>query len=156
MPVGYIRRFIAFQIDWFIIGIANNILLISKDIIVYAAIVFLYFIVLGYFTNGKTFGKWVVKIKIHGEKQKITFLELVKRYAILYYGVFGFNYILLKAFDVNRYDNAYYIPVSIMLLIILSIFDLIVFIHFLLHVFSNDKELFYEKISKTKVVIIPK
>lgn len=59
MPVGYIRRFIAFQIDWFIIGIANNILLISKDIIVYAAIVFLYFIVLGYFTNGKTFGKWV-------------------------------------------------------------------------------------------------
>ncbi|MBU3127945.1 VanZ family protein [Clostridium tagluense] len=156
MPVGYIRRFIAFQIDWFVIGIAVSILPISRNIIVDAVIVFLYFIVLVYFTNGKTFGSWLVKIKIQGEKQKITPLELVKRYGILYYGVFGFNYILSETFNANRYDSTYYVPVSIVLLIMLFVFNLVVFIHLLLHVFSKDKELFYEKMSKTKVVIIPK
>ncbi len=156
MPVGYIRRFIAFQIDWFIIGIAITILPISRNIIVDAAIVFLYFIVLVYFTNGKTFGKWFVKIKIHGEKQKVTFLELVKRYGLLYYGIFGFNYILSEAFKLNRYDSTYYMPVSIVVLILLFAFNLIVFIHLLLHVFSKDKNLFYEKVSKTKVVIMTK
>lgn len=153
MSVGYIRRFIALQIDWIILKMILALLPIKENILAYASLIFLYFIVLMYFTNGQTAGKWLLKIKVRGKNDKISLLELIKRYGILYYGIFGINYVLSIGFTANTYTNNLNQMIPVVILFVLCVFDFLLFLHVLFHVFKKDKELFYEKVSKTRVII---
>ncbi|MFD3158112.1 VanZ family protein [Haloimpatiens sp. FM7330] len=149
IPVSFFRRLLAFSIDWFILELIFPSL--KTDILFKAILVFVYFILIVYITNGKTFGKWILRIKIKGKKDRLSFKEAVTRYSILYYGVFGFNYLLSQAISLNR--NIQWPLLIFIMIAVLIIFDLIFFVHILLHIFKKDKRLFYEEISKTKNVI---
>ncbi|WP_425447572.1 VanZ family protein [Dethiothermospora halolimnae] len=152
LEVGFIRRTLAFMIDWGIIGgillLIIKILAVPKGIILYIITVFLYFIVGVYITNGKTIGKTFLRIKIKGENDRIKFKEVLKRYGILYYGVFGTNSILISGFVANYNSIA-----GIIIGFIGVLVNVMLFIHFILHLFEKKKRLFYEKLSKTRNII---
>lgn len=159
-PVRMTRRFLALWIDWIVLGILSSILFSFKismtsifrpvenlDELFYILILILvYFIVIPYFTNGRTIGKWILHIKIKGRNDRISFGELFKRYALLYYCIGGTNYILLAAKSLNE-------QLAIIFILIFSIFNGLICFHFVLNIFKRDKRLFYEKMSKTHNII---
>ncbi|CUB11801.1 RDD family protein [Bacillus cereus] len=116
------------------------------DLFLLFILIFIYFIVLPYFTNGKTIGKWILHFRVKGLGDRITFIELCKRYGMLYYGIGGINYVLLATRALNQ-------QLEIIFLLLFFIFNGSILLHFALHIFKRDKRLFYEKMSKTYNVI---
>ncbi|WP_099189643.1 VanZ family protein [Tepidibacter mesophilus] len=151
IQVGYFRRLLAFYIDWFILGL---IPFIKNDIFIEGIAVFIYFILIVYLTNGKTFGKSLLRIKIKGKNSKLSFKEVFIRYALLYYCIFGFNKLIFQVIEINKNEFFNYIIIAMIITVIINI---IIFSHVVLCILKKDKLLFYEKISKTKnVAISPK
>ena len=160
-PVGFIRRFMAMQVDWIFLSIVvpsiklkGHIGFFSSiksyahpyELLVIACTVFIYFIVIPYFTNGKTLGKAILRIQIQGKNKRITFTELFVRYGLFYFGLGGINYILSSSFILNSTNQLVLIVTGLFTFTINAIF----IIHVLLHIFSRDKLLFYEHISRTR------
>ncbi len=159
-PVRMTRRFLALWIDWIVISIVSPLVFNLQvsitsifnpvetldDLFLVFILIFGYFIVLPYFTNGKTFGKWVLHFRVKGQGERVTFIELCKRYGLLYYGIGGINYILFAARTLNQ-------QLDIAFLLLFCIFNGLILLHFVLHIFKRDKRLFYEKMSKTYNVI---
>lgn len=157
-PVRMTRRFLALWIDWLVISIVSSLVFKFKVSMTFVfnptennpflvfIVIFVYFIVLPYFTNGKTIGKWLLHIKVKGQGDRIRFIELCKRYGLLYYVVGGINYILIAFSTLNQ-------QFAIVALLVFFTFNGFVLLHFALHIFKRDKRLFYEKMSKTYNVI---
>ncbi|PEB56495.1 hypothetical protein CON65_05635 [Bacillus pseudomycoides] len=116
------------------------------ELFVIACTVFIYFIVIPYFTNGKTLGKAILRIQIQGKNKRITFKELFVRYGLFYFGLGGINYILSSSFILNSTNQLVLIVTGLFTFTINAIF----IIHVLLHIFSRDKLLFYEHMSRTR------
>ncbi|QEL82789.1 VanZ family protein (plasmid) [Bacillus sp. JAS24-2] len=165
--VGFIRRFIAMQIDWIFLSIIIPSIKIQEtyiffsgikpytnpfDLILIVCVVFLYFIVLPYLTNGKTLGKALLRIHIKGKNERITFKELFIRYGLFYFVLGGTNYISSSSSILNSAD---YLVLIVTLLFNITI-NAIFIMHVLLHIFSNDKLLFYEHVSQTQNIITSK
>lgn len=159
-PVRMTRRFLALWMDWFVIGIVTSLIFNVKvsvafifspaekldELLLVFVWIFVYFIVVPYFTNGKTIGKWILHFRVKGQGERITFIELCKRYGLLYYGIGGINYILIASRILNE-------QLEIIFLLLFFIFNGLILLHFALHIFKRDKRLFYEKMSKTYNVI---
>ncbi|EUJ31978.1 hypothetical protein MFLO_07307 [Listeria floridensis FSL S10-1187] len=163
--VGYLRRFLAFLIDWFLIDTIGRILLWinivpSKAILGYTSqsyerilfdfiAVFLYFIVLQTLTNGLTLGKWLVRIRIiNTTHTRINFRQLFGRYALLYYVTGG-----LIMVPLNQQVQATATTQINLILIVTSLAVLFLFgLHLLINLFRKDKRLFYEKMSHTLTI----
>lgn len=148
--VGYIRRFIAFSIDWFIIFTILYFLPIKREYIIfeYVGAVFIYFIIGVYITKGKTIGKSFIKIKIQSQTEKLSFVYVFIRYSFLYYGVFGVNYLLLQGI-ILRHNTLQLIALSTLLFLL----NAVLIVHAVLKMAEKDNRLFYERISRTKSVI---
>lgn len=144
MPVGFVRRSIALAFDWSIFIMAS--ILTHWRINVWLFI-FIYFILITYITNGRTFGKWLLRVKVTGRGQRISIKEVLIRYGVLYYGFFGVNYYTLRML-LKKGSEKYYI---IMLLI--TLMDFAAFLHITIRFFSRNKLLFHDKISGTRLTI---
>ena len=81
-PVGFVRRFIAMQIDWIFLSIVvpviknkGNSFFVSNiqaytniyELIFITCSILIYFIIIPYFTNGKTIGKALLRIYVKGK-----------------------------------------------------------------------------------------
>lgn len=171
-PVGFIRRGIAVWLDMTLLSIIMGCVYIVYRTIAYgdnysnfqlsefnflylAAGIFVYFMLIPAFTDGKTFGKWVTRIHLvqddtEGSLCRITFVGLLKRYGLLYFGVGGINYVLGY---ILKFNEAMDSLVMILVVITWLGFNGLLFLHLMLHLFKKDKRLFYEKISRTRNVI---
>ncbi|WP_315116513.1 VanZ family protein [uncultured Clostridium sp.] len=147
MRVSYFRRILAFLIDMFIIGLIPNI---EESIILEGAVYFIYFILIVYFTNGKTVGKWLTSTRVKGQENKLKFKEAFARYGILYLGVFTFNKILSTVAELNQNTEIGY-AIAIISIIQLVVI-LLILVHGVLCVIKKDR-FFYEKISNTRIVV---
>ncbi len=87
-----------------------------------------------------------------GQSDRITLKELFIRYGIFYFILGGSNYILSSSSILNVKEPLVLIVIVLFQLVINGLF----IIHVLLHVFSRDKLLFYERISQTRNAIILK
>lgn len=144
IPVRFIRRFLAFGIDWCIFIILSIVTMEHLKVYMFALI---YFIGITYFTNGKTFGKWILRIKVTGKDEKLKFKEVIIRYGTLYYMFLGANYLIFSG-NIPHGIISYVLIASASLLDLAGIFDVTI------HLFSKDKRLFYEKISGTRLTVI--
>lgn len=146
--VGYIRRAVAFSVDWFIINVVLGYFGSGENILANAIAILLYFILIPYITNGKTIGKALVRIKIKGEEEKLKFKEVLIRYSILYYGIFGYMYFINQSYleNTNPYIQAGFVILFLLAMPVLGV-------HLILQMIRRDI-LFYEKISRTKNVVI--
>ncbi|CAI8984782.1 hypothetical protein KOY_03692 [Bacillus cereus VDM021] len=93
--------------------------------------------------------KVLLRIHIKGENERITIKELLIRYGLFYFILGGMNYILSSSSILNRADTLILLVTLLFLFVINGLFV----IHVLLHVFSRDKLLFYERMSHTRNAI---
>lgn len=147
VSVGLIRRFIAFAFDW---SIFIFISLITRGYFKAYMFIFVYFILLTYFTNGKTFGKWLLRIRVTGKHEKLNFKEVFIRYSLLYYVFFGLNYIIISDTLVRSIGNSY---LNYILVLLMCLIDLAVLVHVTRHFFSKNKILFHDKMSGTRLKV---
>ncbi|GAC43707.1 VanZ family protein [Paenibacillus popilliae] len=175
-PVGFMRRIIALWLDYLCIGFIYWIIAIfivadnGNDVDhflndlqsngwVLAITIFVYFMLMPLWTEGKTFGKWVTRIHLIDDRlaadsertNKLSFKGLLIRYGLLYFGIGGINYIFFYVLNSGYIlELGGFTPIVIILWLVFNVF---VGLHVLLHLFRRDKRLFYEKMSGTRNVI---
>lgn len=146
--VSYTRRALAFLLDGMLflpIWAVFKVLHIPAD---YFMAVALYFIILPYATNGRTFGKYVVRIRIKGESARIRLKELIVRNGLLY-GVWGGLHVLFIDTAAYSFPGLYRVLVTLALFVL----DGWLFFHVLIRLFSRNKKLMHEAVSRTTHVI---
>jgi uncharacterized RDD family membrane protein YckC len=113
------------------------------------AICFLYFIVVPSITNGRTLGKYIVRIRVTGRGERVRFTELLLRYGVLYGIVGGANAMLIGK-TVQTLP-----PIAIAAcFFVAALINLSFGVHVLPRLFGKDKTLFYERWSGTKHEIV--
>jgi len=146
MHVSLFRRSLALGIDWFALGLFERF---YDNLLIEAAVYFVYFILIVTVTNGRTLGKWLTSTKVKGAGEKLTFKEAFMRYGILYFGFFGLMRVLGILVTLQE-------PRSMWMTFFSVAFFAIISITFLAHLIHNSvkKELFfYEKMSHTRLVV---
>lgn len=146
--VSYTQRGIAFLIDWAILLPPFAVLSVLHVPYSYVLIVVGYFIVLPYWTNGATPGKWLVRIRLKGRGERLTLGELAVRYGLLYLLAGGANVAYLRA-------AAHGISTAVFLLFTFALFVLnaAIAIHVLSCLFNRNRQLIHEQKSGTTHVI---
>jgi len=168
--VSLLRRMVAWGIDWIVIGLAERLLQFGLSFIpayrVWAAnysdlvshlwffvMVFLVFMVLPFITNGQTFGKKVVRIRIVEKKREhISLRALVVRYGYLYFLYGLISWYMASASQLLNSDNRL-LQVVAFILYLLCLALLLLFIVSVCATFIQKKRrLFYEKASHTYTI----
>ncbi|MCR8642687.1 VanZ family protein [Paenibacillus sp. N1-5-1-14] len=165
-PVAFIRRLIAMQIDWIMMCILTPMLALSTSwflpaylfnashtmtaLLSLAIVFFLYFVVLPLRTGGFTLGKWILRIRLVGNHDRITFKELFTRYAILF-GFIGIGPAIMSIFGGENSSG----EVAIILVLLTFVIALFIVFDFIRSMFKRNRILFYERWSGTRNVIVP-
>ncbi|AQY50570.1 VanZ/RDD domain-containing protein [Listeria weihenstephanensis FSL R9-0317] len=160
--VSYIRRLLAFIVDWFLLDVLTWILGTARVIPFkkleinggtgfsqlwwLVLLVFLYFIVIPRFARGQTIGKGLVRIQIKStNSENLTFKHLFIRNALLYYVALATIILPQNPFFIDRLSPVLFLTV----IGIGFVAGFMFFIHICINVFSKDRQLFYEKLSHT-------
>jgi len=148
--VSYTRRALAAAIDWALLMPASAVAFVLRlpPLYAYAGIVILYFVVLPYITNGRTAGKWVVRIRIRGEGDRVTLKELAVRYG-LFYLIFGGLNVAYPVLAVRE------LPPLPLILYAVGLFALNAFLaaHLIRCVFNRRRVPIHDQWSRTRHVI---
>lgn len=156
--ISFLRRFVAYSIDWFFMGILLSFMNfffgyfnINDWNFVYILSILLYFVLLPCCYKGQTLGKRFVNIKIttlDGKKPK--WYQYLLRYGILYFFLFSIPHIILQLLETLSFLSS---PIVVVMIVII-LFLIILFLSFLWGIirifFGSDHLLFYEKISNTQ------
>jgi len=146
--VTYTRRGIAFIIDILVWSILSSILTRMQVPFTFWLSSGLYFILLPYITEGRTVGKWMVRIHLVFRDQperRPPFSALFIRYGLLYWGFFGLNRLLNIPFITSNPSRLE----AIVYLAVLFVINAGFFIHLITRFFRKGSLLFYEQISHT-------
>lgn len=146
--VGYVRRFIAFQIDWVTLIPFAVFLYFFGNPIYFAALVVAYFIILPYMTNGFTLGKYIVRIRLAGRGDRIRLTELIVRYGLLYFLLGGIH--ALGLYAAVQYHSSI---IMWMILVPLLAVDILFAGHLAYRLYNREKGLFYETKSGTRHIV---
>lgn len=148
--VGYTRRAIAAAIDWAILlpFCAVLAMLHLSFLYVYAGIVIVYFVAIPYATNGRTAGKWVVRIRVRGKGERVTLRELAMRYGLLYVLAGGFN-LTYPIVAVRDFSPLVLIPYAVGLFAM----NVGLGIHLIRCILSRQRVPFHEKWSGTRQIV---
>ncbi len=106
-------------------------------------VIFLYFVVIPYFTNGNTLGLKLFNLKIQGASK---FKNLIKRSIIIN----GLLFILIPIIFVHIFRDLYYF----ILIIIFSIIQMYLIIKSIIMIVTSEDQLgLHDKFSKTKIEV---
>ncbi|MMZ49021.1 VanZ like family protein [compost metagenome] len=147
--VSYTRRGVAYLVDSILWA---GLLSIMESMHVSAAFWVssgIYFMVVPYLTNGRTPGKWLVRIHLIGRGKRVALWELIKRYSLLYWLYFGLNYVLGGSVLGSHLSPWINVMISLVLLVMNGWF----FFHLVIRLFKKAP-LFYEELSHTSHQII--
>ncbi|MEK4852558.1 VanZ family protein [Paenibacillus sp. FSL H7-0756] len=148
--VTYTRRAVAFLLDSILLLTVTVILnLLSLSISLWA-VSMVYFLSIPLFTGGRTFGKWVVRIRLRSEDGgPARPWRVWARYGLLY-GVLG-------GMNALPPDSAIFLSIGTALTAVVKLFilavDVAFFIHLVLRLIKRDRPLIYEELSRTRNVI---
>ncbi|MFD0679211.1 MULTISPECIES: VanZ family protein [unclassified Paenibacillus] len=159
-PVGYIHRLLAFLIDvwlvmWIVVFISlpqfrpGKLALLLECPLTMLVVVLGYFIVLPYITNGRTFGLWLLQLRISGSQPQLRFKEIILRNGSLFYGYGGLSYLIVSAAITEMAMNRY---AAYILFLCFAIVQIVFVSHFVLVVFRRKRHFFYERLSETFIV----
>ncbi|MNE47462.1 VanZ like family protein [compost metagenome] len=146
--VTYTRRGIAFMLDacvWLTAAGVLSLFPVSGPLWIVFAV---YFLLIPCWTGGRTFGKWMVRIRVQGYSSSLRLWMIVLRYGLLYGVTLGmnillFNYSWIGTLGPGITDTAHGI-------VLLG--DLLFLIHLIISMFKKEP-LFYERLSQTQNVI---
>lgn len=147
--VTYTRRGIAFFIDSFVWIIGTTLLSVLGIRGAFWIVTGIYFMLVPYLTNGRTLGKWIVRIQVTGSRERISFWTLIVRYGLLYWILFGLHALMLDPSVIGYLSSIWNLVFHIFVLLA----DFTFFIHLITRVFNKGKQLFYEKLSRSSHTI---
>ena len=164
--VTYVRRAVAWAIDWLIIRLLvsgvtmvarmvteNEMLDVVHSIFYYPIVVILFFILLPYFMNGQTIGKKLVRIQIvEVHHPKIRLQSLVIRYGLLYFIYFGLGSLWTQLGKGLETDDRFQLITVLILLLMVGLLQLGFLVNVTWSILRKKRTLFYEKISHTYLV----
>lgn len=151
--VSFSRRLIAIGIDIFVFGCFYAVfiyILKFKDIIgnliVFKYVFFVIYTIIIYITNGYSFGKMIVKIRLVDNNDKhISFKKVFIRYFFLCLILFIIPEVILKLIFMLNDSST-----RLLLLIILTFLYIILLGYIFVHSVIKKNHFFYEKWSKTE------
>ncbi|XID91326.1 VanZ family protein [Paenibacillaceae bacterium WGS1546] len=150
--VSYTQRGIAFLFDWALLLPAIAVLALLRVPYPYVVAVLAYFVALPYMTNGFTLGKWLVRIRLKGQGDRIGLGELAVRYGLLYVLAGGANVAFARAGLHAEID-----PILMLLFaLVLFAFDAALAIHALKCLFNRRRTPIHEEKSGTTHAIVEK
>lgn len=154
--VTIFRRFLAFCIDFFFLAILIAIIKImfyNTNISGYTLFISLiiYYVIIPLITNGQTFGKMMVKLKISAtDKKDISKKQIFARF-LLGYILFYYQSALIHLLQPLTKNSSPVIAVIIQIIIVsLVIFKWLNIGSILVALFKKEKLFLYEKITNTK------
>ena len=164
--VTYVRRAVAWAIDWLIIRLlvggvtmvarmitGNETVDVAHSIFYYPVVVIVFFILLPYFMKGQTIGKKLVRIRIvetqHG---KIRLQSLAMRYGLLYFIYFGLGSLWTQLGKGLETEDRFQLITVLILLLMVGLLQLGFFVNVGWSILRKNRVLFYEKISHTYLV----
>ncbi|AIQ52452.1 VanZ family protein [Paenibacillus sp. FSL R7-0331] len=147
--VTFTRRTIAFLLDACVWMPAAGLLSLLPVPAPFWITLTAYFLLIPCLTKGRTPGKWVVRIAVQSKSDAPRLWRLTVRYGLLYGVLPGMNIIL---FD-SVFAAALHQELAATARGIVLLADLLFLIHIIISVFRK-KELFYERLSGTRNVIL--
>lgn len=164
--VTYVRRGVAWAIDWLVIGFFNTLLavfvrLVTKDetisldnnLAVYYVQVLLYFIGLPYLTNGQTLGKKMVRIRVvEDDGKRLSLGALIKRYGLFYLFYFTLTRISFLLATGIQSEDYFQLVISVILSLLIFVVQATFVINIIWAIIRKNRRLFYEKISRTHTI----
>lgn len=142
--VSYTRRGVACFIDWCVLSPIGIALKAAGFPFPYAVEILVYFVAIPALTNGQTFGKWVVRIRVQGQDRRVRPSELFVRYGLLYLLLGGLNMLYLRI-EALRDSSVLFLLCSLVLFFVDAGFAL----HAIRCFVDRRRKLFYESISGT-------
>lgn len=153
--VTLFRRALGFCIDFFffiIIVVGTKIATYNTDFSKYATLIsfIICYILTPLFTNGKTFGKMILKLQATAKVASNTSrLKVIARY-ILGYLLFYYQFVIINILE--QIPKGRFTPIVNSSIILLKVYFLLNIISILISLVKKKKEFLYEKISKTEIV----
>lgn len=153
--VTLFRRALDFCIDFFffiIIVVGTKIATYNTDFSKYATLisVIICYNLTPLFTNGKTFGKMILKLQATAKVASNTSrLKVIARY-ILGYLLFYYQFVIINILE--QIPKGRFTPIVNSSIILLKVYFLLNIISILISLVKKKKEFLYEKISKTEIV----
>lgn len=153
--VTLFRRALGFCIDFFffiIIVVGTKIATYNTDFSKYATLisVIICYILTPLFTNGKTFGKMILKLQATAKvASNASRLKVIARY-ILGYLLFYYQFVIINILE--QIPKGRFTPIVNSSIILLKVYFLLNIISILISLVKKKKEFLYEKISKTEIV----
>lgn len=155
--VTFFRRTLAYLIDFFfltIMFIIISILIHNIPLQEYTMIitVFLYYIVIPLITEGKTFGKMILKLQVVAKSNtRFQRIKVVARY-ILSYILFYYQFIIINLLEQVPANSSILKIVINSSIVLLKIYFCLNVISIILNMAKKDKSFLYEKITKTEII----
>ena len=148
--VTYTRRALAFLLDSILLLAVTILLNLLSLRISLWAVSMVYFLSIPLLTGGRTFGKWVVRIRLRSEDGGPARPWWVwARYGLLYGVLGGMNSLMPDSSFFSSIGSALAALVKIVILLA----DLAFFIHLVLRLIKRDRPLIYEELSRTRNAI---
>lgn len=149
--VSLLRRFISFSIDFFFLGIVvicSKIATYGFGLSKYSNLIALviYYLFIPLFFEGQTIGKKIIRIKLIGIEGNVTILNKLTRY-ILFAFLTIFPYLWI-----NPLKDKMDIDIIKRLWIIISIYEFINILYYIIAFFKGVPLFLYEKVTNTKNV----
>lgn len=131
----------------YLIDFSKNIYQLDKNqflfYLIVIVVIFLYFVIIPYFTNGKTLGLKLFNLKIKGASK---LKNLIKRSIIIN----GLLFILIPIIFVHIFKDLYYF----ILIIMFSIVQMYLIIKSIIMIITSEDQLgLHDKFSKTKIEV---
>lgn len=166
-PVGYIHRMLAFVLDWSLVAAGTRLAVTLQHIrldsvkgllqfpLTTLAVFAAYFIVLPYVTNGRTFGLWLLRLRIAGIGPRLSLKAITLRSSSLFFGYGGISFIFLSSASANTSPQRY---VLIAWTVCFAAIQLVFAAHFVWMILRRKRLFFYELLSETHIerISIPK
>lgn len=157
--VGYIRRYLSLLMDLFLIRILLALVLLIFSVknqvvinIIEISIYIIYFVFFVYYNHGQSIMQKILHLKIVSTEDKLTKKQLFIRTSFIYIFIVKFNILSQSFFDfIINLENQSLAP-FLLYLIIIGAYYLIFLAHIIYTVVKNKKIIYYDRISKTRVI----
>lgn len=152
--VTFFRRSLSYIIDFFFLTITFliiRILLNNTAFSEYSSIITIifYYLIIPLVTNGKTFGKMILKLQVIAKEPKFAMLKVTSRY-LLSYILFYYQFIIINLLNKIVIHNNIVETIISCIIILLKVYFWINIVSIILNMAKKEKMFLYEKITNTE------
>lgn len=144
--ISFLRRTLAYGIDLFVMSIIYIIIILLNIKINFLLYIIVLSIIITIIQKGQTLGTKFLKIRIISIENELKNWQIILRIGLFYGELIGVPFVLISIYNIIGSNTSIRLYALIIILLCLLVLYLIVFFKAI-----KNEELFYEKISKTRL-----